>query len=260
MKIKVLGCGPSGGVPHLVKGWGACSPSNIKNKRLRSSILVQTDDHKNILVDTSPDAYHQFLAANITSLDAVLYTHTHADHCHGIDTLRWICQKKGEALPIYAYEQHIKELKKTFPYAFSKVEGDYYYKPDLVAHALIPGEKLTIGNNEIIPILQKHGEHSQTLGFIFNDCFAYSTDVLDFPCESYSLLKSSLLHTWIIGVLRHQPHSTHAHTQKALEWAEDISPKQAFFTHMDESMDYEELAKSLPEGVYPCYDNQEIVI
>lgn len=252
MRITVLGCGSSGGVPLIGNNWGDCDPEDPRNRRTRVSIVVE---HKDItlLVDTSPDLRHQLLAANIQNISAVLYTHAHADHCHGIDDLRsvnWMTQKP---IDIYASPETMKELQSRFPYIFEgKSAPDNYYKPSLIPHDIIGN--FTLGDLDIVPIEQDHG-YSKSLGFRFKD-FAYSTDVKRLSEKAFDLLKG--IKIWLVDCVRESPHPTHSHLEQTLEWIKRVNPDRAYLTHMNHTMDYKRITTKLPVGVLPAQDGMVI--
>ncbi|WP_417816425.1 MBL fold metallo-hydrolase [Thalassospira alkalitolerans] len=248
-KITILGCGSSNGVPSVGLGWGKCNPKNPKNRRLRSSILIEQAGKK-ILVDVTPDFREQALQHDINHIDAVLFTHAHADHVHGIDELRWINVAMHRPIDVYASSTTIAEIDHRFGYVFEPLaEGvDFYYKPVLIPH-VISGPLVPAG----VPITafsQSHG-YGETLGFRVGN-FAYSTDVVDFPEESREHLYG--LDVWVVDCLRHKPHATHAHLEKALEWVAEFKPKQTYFTHMSILLDYDQAMADTPENVAPAYD------
>jgi phosphoribosyl 1,2-cyclic phosphate phosphodiesterase len=249
VKVTILGSGAAGGVPTIAHGWGHCDPNNPKNRRSRPSILVQAEG-KTILVDTSPDLREQLLTANINHLDAILYTHAHADHLHGIDDLREVNRAMGAPIPVYASEQTLAEITHRFDYVFTHLDPTKVtiYKPWLIPHAVDGG--FQAAGMDILAFDQDHG-FSRTTGYRFGKV-AYTTDVLDLPDESLALLHG--LDLWIIGCLVDQPHVTHAHVDKALAWRDQIKPKRMVITHMSGRLDYASLAASLPAGVEPAYD------
>lgn len=248
-KITILGCGSSNGVPSVGLGWGKCNPENPRNRRLRSSILIEQAGRK-ILVDVTPDFREQALRHDINHIDAVLFTHAHADHVHGIDELRWINVAMHRPLDIYAAAETISDIDHRFAYVFEPLADgiDFYYKPVLVPH-VISGAFEAAG----VPITvfrQDHG-YGETLGFKVGN-FAYSTDVVDFPEESLENLYG--LDVWVVDCLRHKPHATHAHLEKVLEWVAEFKPKQTYFTHMSILFDYDEAMRDTPDHVEPAYD------
>lgn len=250
MKITVLGCGPSWGVPPIGDDWGACDPANPKNRRRRASILVE-ERGKTILVDTSPDMRAQLLDAGVKRLDAVLFTHAHADHLHGIDDLRSVNQMMQAEIPIYATRQTLDDIERRFGYVFAPVkpglEG-FYYRPRLRPVA-ISGPFAVVGI-DIVPFVQNHG-FSETTGFRFGR-FAYSTDVFELDQAAFKTLDG--VEIWVVDCIRRKPHLTHGHLEKTLGWIARVKPRRAVLTHMDESMDYQSLRRELPKGVEPGYD------
>lgn len=247
MKITVLGCGSSGGVPLIGNVWGDCDPQNPRNRRTRASVLVEKDD-TTVLVDTSPDMRQQLLDCGLKTLDAVLFTHPHADHSHGIDELRsvnWLTQKP---IDIYADPETLGILANRFDYIFKRADEGKFYKPAAVTHAI--DGPFAVGALSVAPFFQIHG-NIRSLGFRFGD-FAYSTDVNDFPPESVKILSG--VKTLIIDCVRLRPHPTHFNLTQVLKWIETLAPERAFLTHLNHEMDYDMLVKSLPPHVAPAYD------
>lgn len=255
-KVTILGCGTSGGVPRIGNLWGACDPDNPKNRRRRCSLLVERggDGRKTaVLVDTSPDVRQQLLDAGVSWLDGVLYTHDHADHCHGIDDLRMVAYNGRRRVDIYHDAATGESLRRRFSYCFETPPGSEY-PAVLEAHEIRAGEPVRIegagGFIEALPFRQLHGR-SETLGFRFGG-LAYSPDVNDLPEESLIHLQG--LDVWIIDALRHAPHPSHFSVEEALSWIQRLRPKRAVLTHMHLDLDYATLARELPEGVEPAYD------
>lgn len=247
MKVTILGCGTSGGVPRIGPDgalWGACDPTNPKNRRRRVSILVEEGDTR-ILVDTSPDLREQLLDVGVSSLDAVLYTHDHADHTHGIDDLRAISHVMGHQVDIYGNKRTLKVLNERFGYIFTEMNN---YPPFCKAN-LIEGP-MNFGPVEVLPFEQVHGNIT-SYGFRFGK-IAYSTDLNALDEAAFAALEG--VETWIIDALRYEPHPTHPHLDLALGWIERVGPKRAILTHMTWDMDYDTLCRELPDGVEPGYD------
>ncbi len=236
-------------------GWGACDPANPRNRRRRASILVEQGDTR-ILVDTAPDLRDQLLDAGVNRVDAVIYTHDHADHLHGIDDLREINRVTRQWLPVWGSASVLNTAMTRFPYAFEPFEslGEFIYRPLLEPHEITGS--FSIGGIEVIPFDQDHG-YSRTLGLRFGPV-AYSTDVVEIPEDSFAALKG--IELWIIGCLVDYPHATHAHVAKALEWIDRIKPRQAVLTHMGTRLDYDSLCKSLPPSVIPAHDGLVIEV
>jgi phosphoribosyl 1,2-cyclic phosphate phosphodiesterase len=252
MKVTILGCGGSGGVPLIGGNWGSCDPANPKNRRRRCSILVE-DAGGALLVDTSPDCREQLLDAEVTWLDAVLYTHAHADHLHGIDDLRAMNRLMRRPIPAYANPETLRRIEERFDYVFAPLEpGSGFYKPTLDARP-IEGP-FRIAGIDVQPFEQDHG-FSTTLGFRFGP-LAYSTDVVELDDAAFATLAG--VEVWIVDCLRREPHPTHSHLEKTLAWIERVKPRRAIFTHMDVWLDYDELRRELPAHVEPGYDGLAI--
>ena len=248
MKIRILGCGGSGGVPLIGDKWGNCDPGEPKNRRRRVSILVE-EGATTLLIDTSPDLREQLLDAGTNRLDAVLFTHAHADHLHGIDDLRSVNRLMRAPIPVYANTDTLEKIGQRFGYVFAPLEsGDSFYKPTLVPH-VIDGA-FEIAGIRIVPFEQDHG-FSATLGFRIGD-MAYSTDVVDLDETAFAVLEGVEL--WVVDCLRYEPHPTHSHLAKTLSWVARVKPRRAVLTHMDIPLDYATLRRNLPAGVEPGYD------
>lgn len=250
MRVTMLGCGPSWGVPRIGGEWGACDPANPRNRRRRVSVLVQ-EGGATLLLDTSPDLREQLLGAGVTRIDAVLFTHAHADHLHGIDDLRSVNWLMGSGIPVFASAQTLAEINTRFGYVFDAVKPgrqSIYYKPVLEPHA-VDGPFAAAGVG-VMPFAQDHG-FSQTLGFRIGG-FAYSTDVVELDEAAFAALRGT--EVWIVDCIRRKPHVTHAHLEKTLGWIARVKPRRAVLTHMDESLDYATLRRELPPGVEPGYD------
>jgi phosphoribosyl 1,2-cyclic phosphate phosphodiesterase len=250
MRITVLGCGTSSGVPVIGNYWGTCDPNNPKNRRSRVSVAVEEGDTR-LIIDTSPDLREQCLANNIDKVDGVLFTHDHADHTHGIDDLRIMAMRSRQRVPIYADKGTLQTLNQRFDYIFDPKEG----YPAICEGHLIDGA-FELGGMPIQPFLQHHG-FMDTLGFRIGD-FAYSTDVVELDDAAFEALAG--VKVWIVTALRYEPHPTHAHLAKTLEWIDRVKPERAYLTHMTWEMDYDTLMSELPDGVEPAYDGLVIDI
>jgi phosphoribosyl 1,2-cyclic phosphate phosphodiesterase len=256
LKLTILGCGTSGGVPRVGNHWGACDPADPKNRRKRCALLVERDAAEGkttVLVDTSPDLRQQLLDASAAWLDGVLYTHDHADHTHGIDDLRQVAYNGNRRVAVYHDEPTGRLLRTRFSYCFDTPAGSEY-PAILTGHEIQAGEQVRIsgagGVIEALPFRQIHGA-GETLGFRFGGV-AYSPDVSDFPDASLEALQD--LDVWILDALRYKPHPSHLSVEQALGWIARMRPKRAVLTHMHLDLDYGRLRDELPEGVEPAYD------
>jgi phosphoribosyl 1,2-cyclic phosphate phosphodiesterase len=256
LKFTILGCGTSTGVPRIGSNWGACDPENPKNYRLRCSLLVQhhgENGETSVLVDTTPDLRAQLLDAKISWLDAVLYTHDHADHIHGIDDLRGVFFNGRRRIDVYHDAPTGESLRHRFSYCFESPPGSNY-PPILNGHDIQPGESLAVsgegGEITVLPFTQYHGEIN-SLGYRFGNV-AYSPDINGLPDESLRLLEG--LDVWIVDALRPVPHPSHFSLEETLEVIDKVKPNRAILTHMHIDMDYDTLVRELPEGVEPAYD------
>ncbi len=254
MKVTILGCGAAGGVPMISIGWGHCDPTNPRNRRRRPSILVE-EAGRTILIDSGPDLREQLLDAEVRHLDAVLYTHAHADHIHGIDDLREVNRAMRGPISVYGTAATLDEIAERFDYVFGELPPDsQIFKPWLRRHMV--DAPFMVGPVEVVPFDQDH-HYCRTTGYRIGRV-AYSTDVWDLPEESFAALRD--LDLWIVGCLVDTPHPTHAHLDKVLGWVERIRPKFTLLTHMSPGLDYASLSASLPAGIAPAYDGQVIEI
>lgn len=230
--------------------WGACDPKNPKNRRRRASVLLESGE-KTILFDTTPDLREQMLSAKVGMVDAVFYTHDHADHTHGIDDLRGFYQTSGERVPVYADEQTLSILRHRFDYIF-RSQNNY----SAICKANTITGPVTVGDMKVIPFEQGHGG-GISLGFRVGD-FAYSTDLNRLPESAFDTLAG--VKVWVVDALRYKEHPTHSHLAQTLEWIERVRPERAILTHMTWDMDYETLCRELPAGVEPAYDGMTVTL
>ena len=251
MKVTILGCGASGGVPLITGDWGSCNPKNPKNRRRRASVLVQTQG-KNILIDTSPDLRMQLLDANIGNIDLVLYTHDHADHVGGLDDLRQIYAKYKQQIPVYADNGTLSRLKQSYRYALVTV--DPMYPAFLEGREL--EEVIDFQGIKIVPYLQYHG-HRSSFGFRIGD-FAYSTDLIELPEESYDILNDTKV--WVVDCLRDEPHISHANVEQTLKMIKKVKPEKAVLTHMTHHLDYDDINARTAEHITPAHDGMILEI
>ncbi|MDR0407283.1 MAG: MBL fold metallo-hydrolase [Holosporales bacterium] len=255
IKVTILGCGSSGGVPCPGFGWGECDPHNPKNYRLRSSLLIESSE-TTLLIDTSPDLRLQLLAHNVKKIDAILYTHGHADHTNGIDDVRPFYTLQQIPVPIYADESVLQDLMHRFSYLFlENGKEPAIYRPFLVGCPL-KKPHFCIRDLNGIAIPQDH-RYSTSFGFRFRD-FAYSTDVYTLSEEALTVLSGVKI--WIVGCLAAQESPSHARLDQVLSWVERLHPQRTILTHMNHTMDYNRLRKVLPPGVEPGFDGISIQI
>jgi phosphoribosyl 1,2-cyclic phosphate phosphodiesterase len=260
MKVTILGCGASTGVPAIGPNWGRCDPADPRNRRRRASVLVEIPRSSPatsvmILIDTSPDLREQLIDARVARLDAVLMTHAHADHLHGIDDLRSLNRLMRAPIPLWADGKTLMEIGHRFGYVLEPpVEPGRYYKPCLVPHEI--DRPFAINGIEVVPFAQDHGFRT-TLGFRIGP-MAYSTDVTELDDNAFAALAGVEL--WIVDCMRRAPHPTHSHLDKTLSWIARVRPRRAVLTHMDQSLDYRELSTELPAGVEPGQDGLVIAL
>ena len=251
MKITVLGAGSSAGTPVIGCECPVCHSSNIKNKRSRCSSIITLDNGSNILIDTSPDFKMQAMREKINKIDAVLFTHHHADHCHGIDDLRAYCQKYKQAIPIFANENTMKELKLKFNYAIRE-ESQFWETPVLQAN--IVNGPFHIEETQIIPLPVIHGR-MEILGYRLGN-LAYITDVSEIPESTLDLLQG--VDILLLDCLRYEPHFSHYGFKQSLEMSEKIKAKRTFFIHMTHDIEYDAVSSDLPDNVYLAYDGLQL--
>ncbi|WNO52532.1 MBL fold metallo-hydrolase [Stakelama saccharophila] len=252
MKIRILGSGTSSGVPRIGNDWGACDPAEPRNRRSRASMLVSTETTR-ILIDTSPDMREQLLAAEVDTVDAVIWTHDHADHCHGIDDLRQVFHALGRPVRGLARPETCRRISERFDYVFAGRPG---YRQTATID-ILPNE-IRIGDITVRSVDQPHGTiYSAGLRFEHGGkAIGYATDFNEMTRDMQFLYQD--LRIWIVDALRRRPHPTHPHLDQVLEWVRDFRPIRAALMHMDNSMDYRSLRAELPAHVEPGYDGLEL--
>src|SRR6202048_3609657 len=260
--LTIVGCGPSGGVPHPALGWGACDPGNPKNRRRRCSLLAErTSDNgvTRIVIDTAPDLREQLIDADVDHIDAVFLTHEHADQTHGIDDLRSFVLHQRKRIPVYLNQSTADQILLRFAYCFvSPPESDY---PPILNSQLIEAGQSRTSVGKGVPVwlaafILRHG-NIPSLGYRLGDA-AYTPDVNDIPRESWPHLEN--LDLWIIDGLRYAGHPSHFSVKDALSWIDRFKPRRAVITNMHSDLDYEVLRQSLPPGVIPAYDGMRLTL
>ncbi|QRE74294.1 MBL fold metallo-hydrolase [Methylobacterium aquaticum] len=264
LTLRILGCGSSGGVPRVGYGWGACDPADSRNRRRRCSLLVERRDADaqatTVLVDTSPDLREQLLDAAVQRLDGILFTHSHADHTHGIDDVRPLVIHMRRRIPVHADADTTALLKARFAYCFTSRDGSLY-PPILDLHALEAGAPVTVegpgGPVTATAFTMEHGPEEKALGFRFADA-AYAPDVSTMPDAAKARLRN--LDLLIIDALRDTQHPTHFSVSDALALIEEVAPRRAILTNLHTDLDYETLRRRLPPGVVPAYDGLSVTV
>ncbi len=260
MRFTILGCGSSGGVPRLGGHWGDCDPDNPRNYRRRCSMLVERDGPDgttSVLIDTSPDLRSQLLDTGTGRLDGVVYTHSHADHVHGIDDLRMIVFNMRARVPIWADGDTQNTLLSNFGYAFVQPEGSPYQP--ILDMKTISGPFEIDGPGGMIrfqPFSVSHGA-IDSLGFRIGD-LAYLPDVADLNDKARLALQG--LDWWIVDALRYLPHPTHSHLERTLGWIEELAPRNAVLTNLHIDIDYATVAAETPDHIVPAHDGMVIRI
>ena len=254
MRIVVLGCGTSSGVPQIGCRCAVCRSTDPRNRRRRCALYIEHAGTR-ILIDTPPDLREQCLAADIDGVDAILYTHPHADHTNGIDDVRALNQLTEQVLDAHGEAATLDRIRERFGYAFLPPEWDKgFYRPALRA-CVIDGP-FRVGALEIVPLAQRHGRGRST-GFRFGP-FAYSTDCDHLPEASFETLAG--IDVWLVDALRDRPHPSHAHLDRTLEWINRVRPARALLTHMSHEVDYADWIARLPPGVEPAVDGMVLEV
>jgi phosphoribosyl 1,2-cyclic phosphate phosphodiesterase len=259
MRVIVLGCGGSAGVPMIGGAdgrgdWGLCDPDEPRNRRTRSSIVIESEGGERLLIDTGPDLRDQLLTRAVPMIDAILFTHAHADHVCGIDEVRSLNRIADRPLEAYAFPETLDELRERFSFAFLPWSPPGFYRPVLTASAVRPGEVVRIAGLELTVFEQVHGR-IRTLGFRIGG-FAYSTDVVELGREARRVLEG--VDTWMVDAFQREPHSSHAHLDLALAWGRELGVRRTILTHMGTDLDWGWLGDRLPDGVEPAFDGMKL--
>lgn len=254
LRVIVLGCGGSAGVPQIGGSdgrgdWGACDPAEARNRRTRTSITI-TGNAGTLLVDTTPDMRAQLLACGVARVDAVLFTHGHADHVTGLDDVRGLNRVAGRPLDAFATRRTLDEITQRFSYAFNPWQPPGFFRPVLVRREIEPGARIEAAGLEVRTFMQDH-HFMPTLGLRVGR-FAYSTDVVALDDAAFAALEG--VDTWLVGCFQRRPHTTHAHVALVASWAERIRPRRTVLTHMGHDLDWAWMQANLPAGIEPAHD------
>lgn len=252
MKLRILGCGTSSGVPRLGNDWGVCDPAEPRNKRSRAAALVEAGGER-ILIDCGPDLREQLNAAGVGAVDRVIVTHDHADHLHGIDDLRQVAHNRGDQVPVFARPELTTRIEERFRYLF---HGSALYPAVARLEPIV--DPWQLGSVQVRFCDQPHGRIT-SLGMRFDEgerSIAYAIDFHAMTDAMTSLYEG--VGIWVADCLRRRPHPTHAHLDQVLGWARDMRVGQLVLSHMDNSMDVRELARELPDWAVPAHDGMEL--
>ena len=258
-RVTILGCGGSAGVPQIGGAdgqgdWGACDPAEPRNRRTRSSIILQSDTGERLLVDTSPDMRHQLLSCGVPRVDAILFTHAHADHVLGIDDVRILNRIVNRPLDAYATERTMLDLNRRFDYAFKPWQDTYFFRPVLIPHEISAGQVIEVAGLQVVLFEQDHG-FMPTLGLRIGD-FAYSTDVAILDDAAFAALAG--VDTWVVDCFQRKPHKTHANVEQVIAWAERVGARRVVLTHMGYDVDWAWLKGRLPAHIEPGHDGMTL--
>lgn len=258
LRFHILGCGSSGGVPRIGGHWGDCDPTNPKNRRRRCSMLVERETDQGVtrvLIDTSPDMREQLIDAGVGELDGVIYTHSHADHVHGVDDLRMVVFNMRERVNVWADQATCDALLDRFGYVFIQPEGSSY--PPILNLNLLDGPVMITGAGGDITFTPFEVEHGRidALGFRIND-LVYLPDVSAMNDAAWDVVSGA--DCWVLDALRRDPHPTHSHLEQSLEWIEKSGVPNAVLTNMHIDLDYETVLAETPDHIEPAFDGMVI--
>ena len=254
MRVTLLGVGGSAGVPHIGGAdgrgdWGACDAAEPRNRRTRSSIVIEQCGQR-LLVDTSPDMRAQLLGCGIGMVDAIVFTHAHADHILGLDDVRLLNRSRGTPIDAFATARTFTDLEARFDYAFKPWTPPWFYRPVLLAHPVEAGDHAQMAGMAVRVFEQDH-HFMPTLGLRVGG-FGYSTDAVTLDGAAFAALEG--IDTWVVGCFQRQPHRTHAWLARVLEWVPRLQPRRTVLTHMGNDMDWGWLSNRLPTGVEAGHD------
>ncbi len=261
LRVIVLGCGGSAGVPMLGGAdgrgdWGACDPAEPRNRRSRASIVLEAADGHRVLVDTGPDLKQQLLANGIGRIDSILYTHAHADHVAGLDDVRTLNRILDEPIAVYGTGTVLAELAHRFAYAFRPWSPPGFYRPVLVPHEVAAGDRLEIDGLPLALFEQRHGRGT-TLGIRIGS-FSYSTDVVALDDAALAAIAGS--EVWLVDCFQRQPHPAHADLSLVAGWARRLGIRRTVLTHMGTDMDWDWMRRNLPDGLEPAFDGMVLSV
>ncbi len=260
-KVTILGCGGSAGVPQIggadgAGDWGACDPAEPRNRRTRSSIVIEGPGGERLLVDASPDMRAQLLACAVPRVDAIVFTHAHADHVLGIDDIRILNRIAGQPLDSFATQRTMGELDRRFDYAFKEWQRPHFFRPVLVPHVIEHGQVIAAAGLQVQTFEQDHG-FMPTMGLRVG-AFGYSTDVVTLDEAAFAVLLG--VDTWVVDCFQRQAHTTHANVDQVIAWAERVKPRRMVLTHMGYDVDWAWLKRRLPPGIEPAHDGMVLEV
>ena len=260
VRVTMLGCGGSAGVPQLggVDGtgdWGACDPAEPRNRRTRSSIVLQGDGDERLLIDSSPDMRAQLLACGVPRVDAILFTHAHADHVLGIDDIRILNRIAKRPIDAFAEPKTMAELDRRFDYAFKEwTTQPNFFRPALVKRPIAFGDLVETCGLRLQTFEQDHG-YISTMGLRVGS-LGYSTDVATLNDRAFTILSG--VDTWIVDCFQRTHHTTHANIEQVITWFDQVKPRRMILTHMGFDIDWAWLQRNLPSGIEPGFDGMVI--
>lgn len=261
MRVVILGCGGSAGVPMLggpsgTGDWGLCDPAEPRNRRTRSSIMVESDGGHRVLVDTGPELREQLLVNGIGWIDSIIYSHAHADHVAGLDEVRSLNRIVERPIDCYATQAVLDEIAHRFEYAFRPWSPPSFYRPVMVPVAIEPGQTTRIEGMDFHLFEQNHGR-SETLGFRVGR-FAYSTDVVRLEADALDRINGA--ECWVVDCFQRKQHPAHAHLDLVREWSDRLGIKRTILTHMGTDMDWAWMSAHLPAGFEAAFDGMQFQV